>query len=122
MIVLLNFLLFRMMPGSPERVLLRNPNITPQVLEAARARWGLDKPVIPDQFVAYIASTRPGRPGLQLSSSAAGPCTDVVGERMGPTLILLSAWPRCWRSRWACSSAPGPAGAAAGRSTGSATA
>ena len=28
-VVILNFLLFRLMPGSPERVLLRNPHLTP---------------------------------------------------------------------------------------------
>ena len=45
-IVLLNFLLFRLMPGSPERILLRNPNLSPQVVEATRARW-----VSPDRGV-----------------------------------------------------------------------
>ena len=33
-IVLLNFLLFRMMPGSPERVLLRNPYLTQEKIAA----------------------------------------------------------------------------------------
>ena len=56
LIVILNFVLFRMMPGSPERVLLgRMPGVTQQVLEGTRARWGLDKPLFPDQFVAYVS-------------------------------------------------------------------
>ena len=58
MIVLLNFLLFRMMPGSPDRVNPRNPNVTIEQRDAARARWGLDKPLIPDQLVAFVGSTR----------------------------------------------------------------
>lgn len=58
--VILNFLLFRLMPGSPERVLLRNPHLTPEVVAAARARWGLDKPLIPDQLVDYLQSTAAG--------------------------------------------------------------
>ena len=62
-IVILNFVLFRMMPGSPDRVLLRNPNVTTEVRDAARVRWGLDDPV-PVQLVKYIAATRPGRPRL----------------------------------------------------------
>ena len=57
LILLLNFLLFRAMPGSPERILFRNPNVTPELLAAARARWGLDKPIFPDQFVAYVGAT-----------------------------------------------------------------
>ena len=49
MIVLINFVLFRAMPGSPERVILRGtPNVTPAQLQAARERWGLDKPVFPE--------------------------------------------------------------------------
>ena len=39
-IVVLNFLLFRMMPGSPERVLFRNPNLSPEVVAAARVALG----------------------------------------------------------------------------------
>ena len=39
-IILLNFLLFRMMPGSPERVLLRNQYLTQQKIEQVRAEWG----------------------------------------------------------------------------------
>ena len=58
-IVLLNFILFRMMPGSPERdpqpeLVGRGP--TP----ALRERWGLDKPLIPDQLVDYVAATVQG--------------------------------------------------------------
>src|SRR5258706_186841 len=50
LIALINFLLFRAMPGSPERAILRGtPNVTPEILQAARERWGLDKPVFPDQ-------------------------------------------------------------------------
>ena len=59
-IVLLNFLLFRMMPGSPERVLLRNPYLTAEKIEQVRHAWGLDKPLIPDQLVAYVGATFSG--------------------------------------------------------------
>ena len=49
LLIVLNFVLFRMMPGSPDRVLGRNPNVTAEAIQATRERWGLDKPVIPDQ-------------------------------------------------------------------------
>ena len=58
-IVLLNFVLFRMMPGSPDR-LSRNPNASNEARAALRARWGLDKPLFPDQFVAYLEATAQG--------------------------------------------------------------
>ncbi len=89
MIVLLNFVLFRMLPGSPERILLgRIPGITPQVVEATRVRWGLDKPLFPDQFVSYLTSTAKG--DLGFSYGARGrPVTDVLAQRLGPTLLLF---------------------------------
>jgi peptide/nickel transport system permease protein len=89
LIVLLNFVLFRAMPGSPERILLgRMPGVTAEVLEATRARWGLDEPLFPDQFVAYLQSTAQG--DLGFSYAARGrPVTEVLAQRLGPTLLLF---------------------------------
>jgi peptide/nickel transport system permease protein len=89
LIVLLNFVLFRAMPGSPERILLgRIPNVTPDIIEQTKARWGLDKPLFPDQFVRYVSSTVQG--DLGFSYSARGrPVTEVLGQRLGPTLLLF---------------------------------
>ncbi len=39
-VVILNFLLFRLMPGSPERILLRNPHLNQQTVAAPRGRSG----------------------------------------------------------------------------------
>jgi peptide/nickel transport system permease protein len=87
-IVVLNFLLFRLMPGSPERVLLRNPNLSPEVVQAARVRWGLDKPLIPDQLVAYVESTLTGDLGYSFKFRGQA-VTDVIADRVGPTLLLV---------------------------------
>jgi len=89
LIVLLNFVLFRAMPGSPERILLgRMPGVTPEILQQTRDRWGLDDPLFPDQFVAYISSTMRG--DLGFSYSARGrPVTDVIAQHLGPTLLLF---------------------------------
>ncbi len=87
-IVLLNFILFRMMPGSPERVLTRNPNISAEVKTQLRAKWGLDKPLIPDQFVSFIASTAQGDFGLSYKYRGQ-PVTEVLGSRIWPTVILF---------------------------------
>ena len=87
-IVLLNFLMFRLMPGSPDRALGRNPNLTPEVIAAARARWGLDKPLFPDQLVAYVGSTVTGDLGFSIFYRGQ-PVTDVVGGSVGPTVLLV---------------------------------
>ena len=77
------------MPGSPERILLgRMPGVTAEALQQTRERWGLDKPLFPDQFVAYISSTLQG--DLGFSYSARGrPVTEVLGQRLPPTLLLF---------------------------------
>ena len=87
-IVVLNFVLFRAMPGSPERVLTRNPNISAQVKADLRERWGLDKPLFPDQFVAYVGSMAQGDLGLSYKYRGQ-PVTEVLGSRIWPTVILF---------------------------------
>jgi peptide/nickel transport system permease protein len=89
LIAVINFLLFRAMPGSPERVILRGtPNVTPEILQAARERWGLDKPVFPDQFVAYISATAQGDLGFSFIARGRT-VVDVLGQRIWPTVILF---------------------------------
>lgn len=89
MIVLLNFVLFRMMPGSPERILLgRIPNVSSEVLQATRERWGLDKPLVPDQFVAYVGSTLGGDLGFSYGERGR-PVAAVLEQHLWPTLLLF---------------------------------
>jgi peptide/nickel transport system permease protein len=88
MIVLFNFVLFRMMPGSPERILLRNPHLTATTIADIRARWGLDKPLFPDQLVDYVASTARGDLGYSLKFRGES-VVDVLAERLWPTVILF---------------------------------
>jgi len=102
-VVLLNFILFRAMPGSPERVLLRNPHLTPEVIQAARARWGLDKPTYPidihlevpsitfapeNQLFDYVASSFEGDLGYSLLYRGRS-VVDVIGDRFWPTILLI---------------------------------
>src|SRR5262245_37011253 len=89
LIALINFLLFRAMPGSPERILMRNtPNVTEEMKQAARARWGLDKPVFPDQFIAFVQSTVQGDLGFSFAARGR-PVVDVMADRIWPTIILF---------------------------------
>jgi peptide/nickel transport system permease protein len=87
-IVVLNFVLFRMMPGSPERVLLRNQYLTQAKIEQVRKQWGLDRPLIPDQLVAYTTATLSGDLGYSLKFRGT-PVTDVIGQRFWPTILLI---------------------------------
>jgi peptide/nickel transport system permease protein len=86
-IVLLLFVLFRMMPGSPDRA-VKNPNMTQAMQDAQRARWGLDKPLFPDQLVAYVQSTLTGDLGASIKYRGS-PVTDVIGGAVGPTVLLV---------------------------------
>ena len=87
-IVVLNFLLFRMMPGSPERLISRNPSISQEVKVALREKWGLNKPLFPDQMVSYLVSTAQGDFGLS-HKYRGQPVTEVLGSRIWPTVILF---------------------------------
>ena len=89
LIVLINFLLFRAMPGSPERIILRGvPNVTAERLEATRERWGLNDPLFPDQFVSFLQATASG--DLGFSFVARGQTVgEVLAQRIWPTIILF---------------------------------
>jgi len=86
-IILLLFVMFRMMPGSPDRA-TRNPHMTQAMQEAARARWGLDKPLFPDQLVAYVESTVSGDLGSSIKYRGQ-PVTEVIAGAAGPTVLLI---------------------------------
>jgi peptide/nickel transport system permease protein len=87
-IVVLNFLLFRAMPGSPERILFRNPLLTQEARQELRERWGLDRPLIPDQLVAYLVATANLDLGtsFKFQNKSVG---EVIGSRVWPTVILF---------------------------------
>jgi peptide/nickel transport system permease protein len=86
-ILVLNFLMFRMMPGSPDRV-IKNPNLTEETRAALRARWGLDQPLVPDQLVAYVKATVTGDLGYSIFYRGQ-PVTDVLAASVGPTVLLV---------------------------------
>jgi peptide/nickel transport system permease protein len=108
-VLVLNFILFRSLPGSPERILLRNPRISAAALEAQRERWGLNDPLLPisivsdedgirledfpasltdNQLVAYVVSTAQLDLGLSFQFRGRS-VAEVIAERMGPTLLLF---------------------------------
>jgi peptide/nickel transport system permease protein len=102
-VVILNFMLFRLMPGSPERILLRNPHMNAQTIAAARERWGLDKPLLPieisiippslqlnaeSQLLSYLQATAVGDFGESFQFRGQS-VMEVIGARFWPTMILI---------------------------------
>jgi peptide/nickel transport system permease protein len=85
-IVLLLFVMFRLMPGSPERV-TKNPHLTPEVQQQLREKYGLDKGV-GDQLVAYIESTVTGDLGYSILYQGK-PVIEVIAGAAGPTILLV---------------------------------
>ena len=45
-VIVLNFFLFRVLPGDPARQGIRDPRLTKETVDAIRVRFGLDKPII----------------------------------------------------------------------------
>jgi peptide/nickel transport system permease protein len=79
------FFVFRLLPGDPVRNLAQGRNMTPTQLDLERHRLGLDLPLI-DQFFKFVGDTL--RLDLGTSYEYKRPVLDLIGERIGPTLLL----------------------------------
>ena len=107
-VIVLNFFLFRVLPGDPARSGLRDPRLTRQAIEAIQVRFGLDKPVIncfesinplkfgncainplETQFVIYVGNLLQGELGASYHSNR--PVTTVLAERLWNTVLLIGA-------------------------------
>ena len=86
-IILINFLLFRAMPGSATR-LTHSPYQTQEQIDQEQHRLGLDQPLIPNQLVTYIQQTLSLDLGYSFKYKGQ-PVTQVIGDRLGPTLVLI---------------------------------
>ncbi|MGW0809156.1 ABC transporter permease [Nonomuraea sp. NPDC002799] len=85
MVIVGTFFVFRLLPGDPVRNLAQGRNMTPTQLNMERHRLGLDKPVI-EQFFDFVGKTL--RLDLGTSYEYKRPVLDLIGERIGPTLLL----------------------------------
>src|SRR5439155_2737509 len=85
-VVVFNFVLFRVLPGDPIQLYARSGRLTPEAAAQLRAVFGLDKPVW-DQFWIYFRGLLHGDLGFSLTYRE--PVSQVVGQRLGNTLILL---------------------------------
>jgi peptide/nickel transport system permease protein len=85
-VLVVNFFLFRVLPGDPARTLGRGRFRTPEALERFREQYGLDQPLW-QQFFTFVRNTASGDLGVSLRYRV--PVSDLIVDRIGPTLLLV---------------------------------
>jgi peptide/nickel transport system permease protein len=107
-VILLNFFLFRILPGDPARAGIRDPRLTQDAVAAIRERFGLDKPVIncfeslnpvkigscgvnplDTQLFIYVGNLLKGELGISYHTNR--PVVDMLKEQLWNTLVLIGA-------------------------------
>jgi peptide/nickel transport system permease protein len=84
-VLVLNFFLFRIMPGDPMTGIM-DPRFSPEAKEQLAAQWGLDKPLA-EQFVVYLREMLSFRFGLSMMTGV--PVWDELRNRVPNTVALL---------------------------------
>jgi len=107
-VLILNFFLFRVLPGDPARAGVKDPRMKKDAVAAIRVRFGLDKPVIncfnslnplelgdcainplDTQFFIYLRNLAQGELGISFHQNR--PVTDILSERLWNTILLIGA-------------------------------
>ena len=107
-VIVLNFFLFRILPGDPARAGIRDPRMTREAIEAIRVRFGLDKPLVncfeslnplrlgdcavnpfDTQFFIYVGNLLRGDLGISYHTNR--PVADTLADRLGNTVLLIGA-------------------------------
>jgi peptide/nickel transport system permease protein len=87
-VFVLNFMLFRVLPGDPVRsVIGRNIRITAETQQALREQFGLDKPVFPDQLLDTFSQWLRGNLGV--SWSLRRPVSEILQAKLWNTVLLI---------------------------------
>jgi peptide/nickel transport system permease protein len=84
-VLVLNFALIHAAPGDPA-LIMAGEYATPEIIEATRVRWGLDKPLY-IQLYTYITGVFRGDLGFSLDFNR--PVLDVIVSRLPNTLVLV---------------------------------
>ena len=85
-ILCVNFVIFRIAPGDPVRMMFKDPRVSAKQLELQRQKFGIDKP-LSGQFVAYLKQLSKGDLGISFWQKR--PVVDVIAERIPATLMLV---------------------------------
>jgi peptide/nickel transport system permease protein len=84
-ITLAAFFFIELLPGDPIVTMLGG-RATPEVIAAAHEKFGLDDP-LPTRYVLFIRNALQGDLGLSITQRA--PVTQLIGDRLAPTLFLV---------------------------------
>lgn len=107
-VLVLNFFLFRILPGDPARSGIHDPRLKKEAIEAIRVRYGLDKPVIncfenlnpikigsctvnplDTQFFIYVGNLFKGEMGISYHTNRE--VSEILVERIWNTILLIGA-------------------------------
>ncbi len=99
-----NFYLFRIVPGDPVSMIV-SPRMRPETREQIRIQYGLDAPIwlnieafretgefkaiFDSQFFRYVQNLAHGNLGESFRQKR--PVSELISERLGPTLLLIFA-------------------------------
>ncbi|MGY5865305.1 MAG: ABC transporter permease [Candidatus Thorarchaeota archaeon] len=86
-IITLNFIIFRVMPGDPRQALL-GEGLSPDVRASIAARFGLDRPLI-EQYFIYIINLFQGDLGVSFSHFNQPVMNVIFDFRFANTFILM---------------------------------
>jgi len=87
LVVTATFAALHLVPGDPVRLWL-GPSADPATVAAARHALGLDRP-LPVQYVEWLGRFATGRWGTSIAQQR--PVAAVLGDALGPTLLLVGA-------------------------------
>ncbi|MEW6567874.1 MAG: ABC transporter permease [Chloroflexota bacterium] len=95
-VLVLNFFLFRILPGDPTTAIAKDPRLTAEARQALQARFGLDRPIFLDirsgnpfdtQFFRYISRLLQGDLGISYNFNR--PVAELLAERLWNTVLLV---------------------------------
>jgi len=87
-VMTLVFLIPRLAPGSPIDYLVEDPRIPGEVKEELLRKFGLDRPIFPDQYLDFLRNVML-RGDFGYSFMYQRPVFDVIMERLPWTILLL---------------------------------
>jgi peptide/nickel transport system permease protein len=84
-VTVINFFIINLAPGSPADLFL-SPTATPDDVARTKAELGLDQPVF-TQYLHWLGRLFQGDLGVSFQNRE--PVTQLIGDRIGPTLLLM---------------------------------
>jgi peptide/nickel transport system permease protein len=84
-VTVINFFIINLAPGSPADLYL-SPTSTPEDIARTEAALGLDQPVYV-QYLRWLGQLFQGDLGMSFQNRE--PVTALIGDRIGPTLVLM---------------------------------